>query len=88
MFTDTQLAKTSEAMSNTVVTWSFMAFLNAKFRGRSQSFGAARTDSDSTVATRTQRATSIKNSGLSGQVVDERLAAWSAVDSPVTKNFL
>jgi hypothetical protein len=25
-----------------------MAFLNAKFRGRGQSFGAARTDSDST----------------------------------------
>ena len=48
MFTDAQLAKTSEATSNTVVTWSFMAFLNAKFRGCSQSFGAARTDSDST----------------------------------------
>jgi len=47
VFTDAQLAKTSEATSNTVVTWSFMAFLNTKFRGRSQSFGAARTDSDS-----------------------------------------
>ena len=33
VFTDAQLAKTSEATSNTVVTWSFMAFLNAKFRG-------------------------------------------------------
>jgi hypothetical protein len=31
------LAKTSEATSNTV-TWSFMAFLNAKFRERSESF--------------------------------------------------
>ena len=67
MFTDAQLAKTSEATSNTVVTWFFMAFLNAKFRERSQSFGAARTDRDSTVATRTQRATSIKNSGLSAK---------------------
>ena len=46
VFTDAQLAKTSEATSNTVVTWFFMAFLNAKFRGRSQSFGAARTDRD------------------------------------------
>jgi hypothetical protein len=55
VFTDAQLAKISEAMSNTVVTWFFMAFLNAKFRGRSQSFGAARTDSDSTVATRAQQ---------------------------------
>ena len=48
VFTDAQLAKTSDAMSNTVVMWSFMAFLNAKFRGRSQSFGAARTDRNST----------------------------------------
>ena len=62
VFTDAQLAKTSEATSNTVVTWFFMAFLNAKFRGRSQSFGAARTDGDSTVATRTQWATSTKDS--------------------------
>jgi len=42
VFTDAQLAKTSEAMSNTVVTWFFMAFFNAKFRGRSQSFGRCR----------------------------------------------
>jgi hypothetical protein len=48
VFTDAQLAKTSEATSNTVVTWSFMTFLNAKFRGRSQSLWTARTDSDST----------------------------------------
>ena len=41
MFTEAQLAKTSDATSNTVVTWSFMAFLNAKFRGRSQSFRAS-----------------------------------------------
>ena len=33
VFTEAQLAKTSEATSNTVVTWSFMTFLNAKFRG-------------------------------------------------------
>ena len=51
VFTDAQLAKTSEAMSNTVVTWFFMALLNAKFRERSQSFGTVRTDRDSTVAT-------------------------------------
>ena len=72
VFTDAQLAKTSEAMSNTVVTWSFMAFFNAKFRGRSQSFGAARTDSDSTVAT---RAAGYKHQKLRaiGQVVDESL---------------
>ena len=38
VFTDAQLAKTSEATSDTVVTWSFMTFLNAKFRGRSQNF--------------------------------------------------
>jgi hypothetical protein len=38
VFTDAQLAKTSEATSNTIVTWCFMAFLTAKFRGRSQSF--------------------------------------------------
>ena len=67
VFTDAQLAKTSEATSNTVVTWSFIAFRNAKFRGRSRSFGAARTDRDSTVATRAQRATCIKNSGLSAK---------------------
>ena len=41
MFTEAQLAKTSDATSNTVVTWSFMAFLNAKFRERSQSFRAS-----------------------------------------------
>jgi hypothetical protein len=50
VFTDAQLAKTSEATSNTIVVWSFMAFVNAKFRGRSQSFGSARTDRDLTVA--------------------------------------
>jgi hypothetical protein len=54
VFTEAQLAKTSEATSNTVVTWFFIAFLDAKFRGRSQPFGAARTDSDSTVARRAQ----------------------------------
>ena len=53
MFTDAQLAKTSEATSNMVVTWFFIAFLNAKFRERSQSFGAAQTDLDSMVATGT-----------------------------------
>ena len=51
VFTDAQLAKASDAMINTGVTRFFMAFLNAKFRGRSQSFGAARTDRDSSVAT-------------------------------------
>lgn len=41
VFTDAQLAKTSEATSSTVVRWSFMAFLNAKFRGLGQSFRAS-----------------------------------------------
>jgi hypothetical protein len=41
VFMDAQLVKTSEATSNTVVTWSFMAFLNAKFLGHSQSFRAS-----------------------------------------------
>jgi len=49
VFTEAQLAKTSEATSNTVVTWFFMAFLDAKFRGRSQSFAAAPTDRNSIV---------------------------------------
>ena len=53
MFTEAQLDKNSEAMSNTVVTWIFMAFLDAKLPGRSQSFRTALTERDSTVATRT-----------------------------------
>jgi hypothetical protein len=53
VFREVQLDKKNEAMNNTVVTWFFMAFLDAKFRERSQSFGAARPELDSTVATRT-----------------------------------
>ena len=82
MFTDAQLAKTSEATSNIVVTWFFMAFLNAKFRERSQSFGAARTDRDSTVATENSAGYEHQKLRVIGQVVDERLAVWSAVDPP------
>ena len=55
VFTEAQLAKTSEATSNTVVTWFFMAFLDAKFRGRSQSFAAASTDRNSIVTGRANR---------------------------------
>jgi hypothetical protein len=52
VFTEAQLAKTNEAKSNIVVTWFFMALLDAKFRGHGQSFEEARTDSYSTVARR------------------------------------
>jgi hypothetical protein len=55
VFTDAQLAKTSEATSDTIVTWFFMALLDAKFRGHGQSFGAARTDSDASFAGRATR---------------------------------
>ena len=56
VFTDAQLVKISEPTSNTVVTWFFMAFLDAKFQGRSQSFGAAPTDRNSIVTRRAHRA--------------------------------
>jgi hypothetical protein len=59
VFTDAQLAKTSEATSDTIVTWFFMALLDAKFRGHGQSFGAARTDSDATFARSTTRSESL-----------------------------
>ena len=88
MFTEAQLAKTSEATSNTVVTWCFMAFLTAKFRRRSQSFRAARADRDSTGCYKSLAGYEHQKLRVIGQVVDERLAAWSAVDPSVTKNFL
>ena len=87
MFTDAQLTKTSEATSNIVVTWFFMAFLNAKLRGGSQSFGAAQRNRDSTISNKNSAGYEHQKLRVIGQVVYERLAVWSAIDPSVTKNF-
>jgi len=87
VFTDAQLAKTNAATSNIIVTWFFMAFLNVKLRGGSQSFGAAHTDRNPTISNKNSAGYEHQKLRVIGQVVDERLAVWSAIDRSVTKNF-
>jgi hypothetical protein len=88
VFTEAQLAKTSEETSNAVVTRFFMALLTAKFRWRSQSFRAARPTAIQRLLQENSAVYEHQKLRVIRQVVDERLAVWSAVDPSVTKNFL